>query len=262
MLEAMILEISQDDLKDIGFNFATRFLQFSTTTGSTGNFAYSSIANDELVQISALVQKGAARLRANPRIATGDGQTAEMEVGRENYFTIVTGSANFAYNTLEVIRSGISLRITPRILDDGNEVVALVEPEVRDVTGRGVNGLPEITFRRAATNVRVKNGESIVIGGLLNDFDTTTQSKIPVLGDLPLVGKLFRGTNTRHTKTETVIIITPRVLRDEADIVRDGIQSPALQEDLQKFRNDKRRLQVAPNPTVTNPVVPNTPLPK
>jgi type II secretory pathway component GspD/PulD (secretin) len=245
MLEALVLEISQNDLKNLGFNFATRFFKFSTAS-SGANFAYSSITNDELVQISALVQRGGARVRANPRVTTGDGQTAEVEVGRENYFTIVTGSTSFAYNTLEVIRSGISLRITPRILDAAEgasggvqEVVALVEPQVRDVTGRGQNGLPEITFRRAATNVRVKSGESIVIGGLINEFDSTSKTKIPVLGDLPVVGQLFRGTDTQRVRTETIIIITPRVLRD--DLIRDGVQSPALQTQLQDYRTENRR---------------------
>lgn len=249
MLEALVLEISQDDIKNLGFNFATRYLQFSTNTNSSGsNFAYSSITNNEMVQISALVQNGRARIRANPRVTTGDDQTAEVEVGRENYFTIVTGTTSFAYNTLEVIRSGISLRITPRIIGnavgvDGvaraQEVSALVEPEVRDVTGSGSNGLPEITFRRAATNVRVKSGESIVIGGLINEFDLKSNNKIPVLDDLPLVGKLFRGTNTRRLRIETVIIITPRILRE--DLIRDGIQSPALQRQLEGYRNDNRR---------------------
>ena len=254
MLEAMVLEISQDDLKELGFNFATRFLQFSTT-GASSNFAYSSVARDQLVQISALVQKGAARLRANPRVATGDGQTAEVEVGRENYFSIVTGSANFAYNTLEVIRSGISLRITPRIMDDSREVMALVEPEVRDVTGRGSNGLPEITFRRAATNVRVRNGESIVIGGLINEFDSKSDNKIPILGDLPLLGKLFRGTSTRRLRTETVIIITPRILSEE--VARDGIQSRDLQSQLQDFRKANQpgaAVQAPPTPALAAPV--------
>jgi type IV pilus assembly protein PilQ len=233
MLEAMVLEVSQDMFKDLGINFATRFLKFNTT-GNGGNFQYSSIAGDELAQISALVQNGKARLRANPRVATGDGQTAEVEVGRENYFSIVSGSLNYAYNTLEVIRSGISLRITPRILDDSDEVLALVEPAVRDVTGRGPNGLPEITFRRAATNVRVKNGESIVIAGLLNEFDVNSNSKIPILGDLPLIGKIFRGSSTRKVKTETIIIITPRILVDEA--IPDMVQSPVLQNDLAAHR--------------------------
>jgi type II secretory pathway component GspD/PulD (secretin) len=83
---------------------------------------------------------------------------------------------------------------------------------VRDVTGSGANGLPEITFRRAATTVRVKDGESIVIGGLINEFSTSTRSKLPILGDIPLLGHLFRHTSSHRVKTEVVIIITPHVL--------------------------------------------------
>jgi general secretion pathway protein D len=85
---------------------------------------------------------------------------------------------------------------------------------VRDVTGKGPTGLPEITYRRASSTVRVKDGESIVIGGLTTEFETRTESKTPLLGDIPLVGNLFRRASSRETKTEVVIIITPHILDD------------------------------------------------
>jgi type II secretory pathway component GspD/PulD (secretin) len=233
MLEAVILEISEDALKDIGLNFTTRFLASSLLSGGS-NITYSAIKGNETAQLTALVRNGTARLRANPRVSTAEGQTAEIEVGRENYFEIDTGNNNLSYATLEVIKSGILLRITPKVLEDTGEVMARIEPEVRDVTGRSSNGLPEITFRRAATNLRVHNGESIVIGGLINEFTSRTDSKIPILGDLPLVGKIFRGVNERKNKSEVVIIITPRILTD--DYAPDGVRSPVLQNDLTTFR--------------------------
>lgn len=263
MLEALVLEISQDELNNLGFNFGSKYFSVNTlgtAGGNNGTFAYSSVSRDQLVQISALAQKGAVRVRANPRVATGDGQTANMEVGRENYFTITSGAVNFAYNTLEVIRSGISLRITPRILEDSNEVTALVEPEVRDVTGNSANGLPEISFRRAATNVRVRDGESIVIGGLINEFTTNTKTKIPILGDIPLIGGLFRGTNSRKLRSETVIIVTPRILRDGE--TRDGIVTPALEEDLRAYRANNRRNSASAAPALPPFVAPKPGVPE
>jgi len=223
MLEAVVLEVSEEALKNVGIDWASRWIKFASRASSivsggqtiatdAGSLTYSEISNTEMATLTALVEKGKARLRANPRVATAEGQTAEIEVGKESYFAIVTGPVTFPYTTLEQIKSGILLRITPRVLEPEGVVVARIEPEVRDVTGKGSSGLPEITFRRASTNLRVKDGQSIVIGGLINEFTTRTRSKVPFLGDLPLLGNLFRRSSSRQSRTEVVIIITPHIL--------------------------------------------------
>ncbi len=223
MLEAVVLEVSEEALKNVGIDWAARWIKFASRPSSivsdgqtiateAGSLTYSEISNTEMATLAALVENGKARLRANPRVATAEGQTAEIEVGKESYFAIVTGPVTFPYTTLEQIKSGILLRITPRVIESEGIVAARIEPEVRDVTGKGPNGLPEITFRRASTNLRVKDGQSIVIGGLINEFTTRTTSKVPLLGDLPLLGNLFRRSASRQSKTEVVIIITPHIL--------------------------------------------------
>ncbi len=223
MLEAVVLEVSEEALKNVGIDWAARWIKFASRPSSivsdgqtiateAGSLTYSEISNTEMATLAALVENGKARLRANPRVATAEGQTAEIEVGKESYFAIVTGPVTFPYTTLEQIKSGILLRITPRVIESEGVVAARIEPEVRDVTGKGPNGLPEITFRRASTNLRVKDGQSIVIGGLINEFTTRTTSKVPLLGDLPLLGNLFRRSASRQSKTEVVIIITPHIL--------------------------------------------------
>ena len=233
MLEAVVIEVTEDALKEVGIDWATRWTRFAsqasgipiggtsqlgnqnTLTLPTSSLTYSELSFTELAQLTALVQKGKARLRANPRIATTEGQPAEIEVGQEKYFAIVTGPVTFPYTTLEQIASGITLRITPTVVEKTREVIARVEPDVRDVTGSGANGLPEITYRRAVTNVRVKDGQSIVIGGLTSEFTTRTASKFPILGDIPLIGNLFRRVSSRQTKSEVVIIITPHILGED-----------------------------------------------
>jgi type II secretory pathway component GspD/PulD (secretin) len=228
MLEAAVVEVSEEALKEIGIDWATTWTKF-TSRGSTmrsenqtsslaaealpaSSLTYSQLSFTQMARLQALVQTGKAHLRANPRVATLEGQTAEIEVGQEKYFAIITGPVTFPYTTLEQIPSGITLRITPTVVEETGEVVAQVEPEVRDVTGSGSNGLPEITFRRAVTNVRVRDGESILIGGLINEFSTYSSSKFPILGDLPLLGHLFRHTASRRVRTETIITVTPHVL--------------------------------------------------
>ncbi len=236
MLEAVVMEVSEDALKEIGVDWATRWVRFASQAASmalggnqgtgnlgsqssmalpAGSLTYSELSFTETAQLTALIEKGKARLRANPRVATTEGQPAEIEVGQEKYFSIVTGPVTFPYTTLEQIASGISLRITPTVVEKTREVIARVEPDVRDVTGKGVNGLPEITYRRAVTNLRVKDGQSIVIGGLTSEFTSHTSSKLPLLGGIPLLGHLFRRSSSRQMKTEVIIIITPHILDED-----------------------------------------------
>jgi type IV pilus assembly protein PilQ len=226
MLEAAVVEVSSEALKNIGVDWATRWLSGSTNNAGS-NLLYSAIENSKLVAITALLTKGEAILRANPRVATKEGQTAELEVGRENYFAILTGPVTYPYTTLEQIKSGIFLRITPRVIDGTDEIDVFVEPEIRDVTGIGKNDLPEITLRRATTTIQVKAGQSIVIGGLINESTLRTVSRIPLLGDLPLIGKLFQRVNSQRVKNEIVIIVTPRLLTGEQPLPAFAIQQPA-----------------------------------
>ena len=228
MLDVVIVELNQDALKDLGVDWATRWLS-QDLTSVAANLVYSTVANNEIAKVTALVQNGRGKLRANPRLATVEGQTAELEVGKETYFSIVTGPVTYPYATIETIKSGIFLRVTPRVIEPEGEIVARIEPEVRDVTGKGANGLPEITFRRAITNLRVKNGESIVIGGLINEVTSSSVSKVPLLGDIPLIGGLFRRKSTQQSKTEVIIIVTPHIITDASS---GSLGSPAMKQEV------------------------------
>lgn len=234
MIEAVVIELNQDALKDLGINWASHWLSQDLTSGGA-NLVYSSIANNEIAKVTALVQNGQGKLRANPRLATEEGNTAELEVGKETYFSILSGSLAYQYATIETIKSGIFLRITPRVNQPEGEVIVRIEPEVRDVTGKGLNGLPEITFRRAETNLRVKNGESIVIGGLMNESSSDAVNKIPVLGDIPVIGGLFRTKSTTRQKSEVIIIVTPHIISETGEPQNFG--SPAMWQEIKNTKS-------------------------
>lgn len=163
------------------------------------------------VRLNALVEEGKARIRANPRIATLEGQQARIFVGREEYFSILTGSVAYAYERLEVIKTGISLSITPYVSDDGL-ITLEVNPEVSDVIGSGSTGLPVTSMRSVSTKVRVRDGETVVIGGLLVKNRMEVVRKVPLLGSIPILGLLFRHTSTRVEESEITILITPHLL--------------------------------------------------
>jgi len=111
---------------------------------------------------------------------------------------------------LETLRTGISLKFTPRVSETG-EILLKVEPEVSDAI-EVADGLPMVNRRRVATSIRVKDGETIVIGGLKLKSEYEAKSKVPLLGDLPILGLFFSSTRKASTETEVVIFITPKIM--------------------------------------------------
>jgi len=165
------------------------------------------------LELDALVQSGDARIRANPRITTMHGRTAEIGITRDQYFVIQTGGTGTQqqYNSLQAVSSGIRLQITPYASKSG-EITVNLRPEVGDVVGSGSEGLPEINTRSANTSIRVLDGETFAIGGLNVEQEKVLQKKIPLLGDIPLLGYVFRYDEREMRDTEIVIFITPRLL--------------------------------------------------
>jgi type IV pilus assembly protein PilQ len=170
---------------------------------------------DFKASLKALIQDGKVKIRANPRVATLEGQKASIIIGKEQYYVIVTGLAPYSYGQLERIPVGVSLNMTPYISDKG-EITVEIQPEVSDVVGTGATGLPVVSKRSVTTTIRVKDGETIVIGGLLQKNESTVRRKIPLLGDIPILGLLFSRTDRRVDEVETVIFITPHILTEGA----------------------------------------------
>jgi type II secretory pathway component GspD/PulD (secretin) len=239
LIEALITEISHDGAQSLGIDWSgtisrqipgdtapsfswkllTNIVNLADTSfglifgnviktfGTLHDFSYSLTPS-----IQALVTSGKANIRANPKIVTLDGQKASIVVGKEAYYEILTGPINYQYTQLQMIKYGISLNLTPYISEDKKEVTLDVEPEVSDVSGQGITNLPILNTRSAKTQVRVKDGEKIVIGGLFQKGERTVMRKIPFLGDIPLLGLLFRNTQKVAQETEVVIFITPHIL--------------------------------------------------
>ncbi|MFH1335053.1 MAG: type II and III secretion system protein [Candidatus Zixiibacteriota bacterium] len=147
-------------------------------------------------------------------MATLEGRKATIIIGKKQYYVIITGTVGYAYGQLERIPVGVSLDIVPYISDKG-EITVEIHPEVSDVVGTGATGLPVVNKRAVSTKVRVKDGETIVIGGLIQKIESNVRRKIPLLGDIPILGLLFSRTDKRVDELETVIFITPHILTEE-----------------------------------------------
>lgn len=229
LIEVVVTEISTDALRQIGIDWSL----LGTSTNQTwkvatdhtdvdgaaiiGDFTrlgynLGEYSVDLVASLEALVQSGEAHIRANPRIATLNGRTAEIGMTKDQYFVIATSSSEFyQYNTLQAVSSGIKLEITPYASSSG-EITVHVKPEVGDVVGEGANNLPEINRRTASTTLRVKDGETFTIGGLTIQQAKQIRKKVPILGDIPILGWFFRYNETKQKNTQIVIFITPRIL--------------------------------------------------
>jgi type II secretory pathway component GspD/PulD (secretin) len=228
MVEALITELSSDARKSLGIDatwLAERggesfsiILPVGDILDSTFGLGFSKTdaraegwVGDFKASFKALVQDGKVTIRANPRVATIEGQKAQIIIGKEQYYVIVTGTTAYSYGQLERIPVGVSLNIIPYVADNG-DITVEIQPEVSDVVGTGATGLPVVSKRSVTTKVRVKDGETIVIGGLLQKNESIVKRKIPLLGDIPILGLLFSRTDKRVDEIETVVFITPHLL--------------------------------------------------
>ncbi|HZP83910.1 MAG TPA: hypothetical protein VFB21_19880, partial [Chthonomonadaceae bacterium] len=160
------------------------------------------------VALQALVNQSQARILARPNISVLDNEDASIFIGDLLRFpgaTIVVPNAGSNIQNFETIPIGIALLVRPRIHPDG-QVTLKVHPVVSTLTTINQNG-PQIASREADTTVRLHEGEELVIGGLDRSEIRSTLFKVPILGDIPLIGELFRSRRRETTKNEIVVVI-------------------------------------------------------
>jgi type IV pilus secretin PilQ/predicted competence protein len=254
MLEARVVEVSVDDTKELGIDWdllnRQTFIVVEASPPATGGTATDpgqgsgASRTDQLPQqmpfvkgwprspdlqrqakavqaaIDLLVREGNARVLANPKIATLNGKEATMLIGSRIPFVVTgttfAGGGAAQTQTIQREEVGIKLRITPLINADGY-ITTEINPEVSSVTDfRGENAdLPVVATRQASTTVRLKDGSSVIIGGLLSEEKTRTVTKVPILGQIPGIGYLFQHHTIVSSKRDLVIEVTPRILPEQ-----------------------------------------------
>lgn len=211
MFEAEILEINQDVTESLGINYDSIFT-FNLTEGAPegilkmGAFDRGPLSLN--FGLNLLKTNGAADVLARPRVTTMDGVQAQLNATQT--VPVIVPGAN-GQEGVQNITTGIQLTLTPKISPDGT-VEADLSISVSTPTGTTSQGVPQFSSREANTTVRVGNGEPIAIGGLLEQRTIEGKQKVPVLGDIPLLGALFTSTRTEYRKTDLVIVVTPRIV--------------------------------------------------
>ncbi len=280
MIEVMIAEVTLDDSFEMGMEFALQQLKFSETAVAGGNgilqsnsfdfvggtdlgaagaglggFSFTITGEDFNFLVRALQSDSRLDVIQRPMIMCQNNQTASINIGQQVPFvrgTTVSDNGQTTAN-IEYEPVGVILNVEPIINPDGF-VYMLIEPEVSSITDSSIplgNGIfaPIISEQKASTTVAVKDGETVVIGGLITTRETESESKVPVLGDMPGIGNLFRTTSRRNTRSELLIAMTPTIIRS----VEDARRTSEFQRDLGGYLTPEvkgsplmRNLQVEP----------------
>ena len=225
MIEATILETNYDYTRTLGIDWQIQKKLAETTydahislgagAETGGIFSLGTLAADQFATvIEALEAKTETTILSNPRIATLDNQEAKITVGKSLPILTTTTSEGVVTTSTTYIDTSVSLTVTPRITPDGDITLAL-NPKVTDSLGiDAATGSPILATSEAQTTVLVKSGQTVVIGGLLKETKPTSITKVPILGDIPILGWLFKKKITGPIeKRDLLIFITPRVIK-------------------------------------------------
>jgi len=185
---------------------------FDRVQGGTLNFSILNDAVDLELALNILSTQVEAKLLANPRILVVDNETADFQIIREVPYTELTQTGRGQMITSTVFKPiGIKLEVTPHVTREG--VLRLhILPEFSILVSQNVNGVPTVDTRKADTITLVKDGQTVAIGGLRRRQTSKNISKVPVLGDMPLVGGLFQSETESVEINELIVFITPKII--------------------------------------------------
>jgi len=242
MLKVRFAEVNRSALKNLGVDFVTNDINprifgenfeelsvgsfsglvttpsmpLSVTTGVSLFVSLTHQSFDASAILRALERKGYVNTLAEPNLVAISGHEAKFLAGGEIPVPIVTPSGTISTVTIEWKEFGVQLTFTPIVVDSG--VVSLtVKPEVSTLdydNGVVLGGfrIPALRTRRAESTVELRDGQTLVMAGLLNSEDIKSASKFPILGDIPIIGMLFKSTSFQKNESELVLLVTPKIV--------------------------------------------------
>ncbi len=223
-LEAKIIAVNREDTKNLGINWSwddipqnSNYYGNDDDSSDDDNQDFGGVvhfgASYEFrfnAALNALFAKGKAKVLATPRIITIPGKEASIFIGDHIPVTTEKISNSVTTTTTDYVDAGIKLQYTPIVSNDGM-ITSVVHTEVSTPTLVSELKNYKITSRTADTTVRMRNGETLVIGGLINEEEQKRLQKVPFLSNIPLLGELFKNRTTSKTKTEVIMILTPHL---------------------------------------------------
>lgn len=242
MLEVEVMEVTRNRLLDLGIQYPNTFTALNIATQNTSsttggvivntaaqtqnivtvdtlkNLATGNIAISPNLQLNLRKEDGDAQILANPRIRVKNKEKAKVHIGDKVPVITTTSTANVGVSeSVTYLDVGLKLDVEPQVYLDsevGIKVGLEVSNIVREIRSQSGTLTYQVGTRNASTVLRLKDGETQVLAGLINDEDRQSASKIPGLGDLPLIGRLFSSHRDQTVKTEIILLITPRIIRN------------------------------------------------
>jgi type II secretory pathway component GspD/PulD (secretin) len=214
LFEVRVADVVPENLQsDVGVQFGGFDLTGKPISGAaTYAFARSSIAIN--ATLNALISQGRAQILATPKLVTLNNKEADLLIGQT--YPVVYYDARLGGQQVQFVDVGVKLRLTPTIGLDGS-VTAEMHPEysaIQDFVG----GYPVIANRKVDSTLRVRDNQTIVLGGLMRDVDSQTLSKVPGLADIPIIGKIFQNRQRTRERDEVVFLITPHVIYPDGPV--------------------------------------------
>lgn len=234
LIEATIAEVRLNDtlryglqwfFKRGGSTFSLSNLASGAVASTFPGFSYAFADRDINVVLDALTSITDVNVISSPQIMVLDNQTATLQVGDQvpvsTQQTVDVTNVNSQINTIQFRDTGVILEVTPRVNASGL-VQMDISQEVSDVTATTSSTLnsPTIQQRKIKSTVAVQSGETIALGGMIKDRKSKSKSGVPLLSDIPILGALFSTTTDTDTRTELLVLITPRVVRNQAEARR------------------------------------------
>lgn len=209
LIAVRLANIDYDFERALGIHFSAA----SVPDPAVYSLAVARLANGSLLdmQLSALEKAGHGELISNPRLFTANQQTAEIETGEEIPYQEISrsGATGVAFK-----KAVLSLQVTPQVMP-GNQVLLQLQVNQDKPSDRIILGVPAIATRQMRTHILIKDGQTIVLGGIYESDKENIQQSIPFLGKIPVVGWLFQQQNINEKKRELLIFVTPKIIPQE-----------------------------------------------
>jgi pilus assembly protein CpaC len=270
VLQVRVAQIDKTKLQDLGISFVvkgtsaetfsnlvgaptittpgtTSLSSLAETFGDLGGFqtGVSYFPSGVSAVMKALETKGFAKVLASPNLVVRSGESGKFIVGTKVPVQTITGTGTAATPSITFEQVGVILNFNPEVLETGTIRLKIDPAEVSNITGfltfTGGISAPEIDTRQVSTSVDLKEGESLILAGLLSEQTIKSISKIPVLGDIPILGAIFRSSHDDIERKEIVFLITPKLVKP----IVEGTTVP-LPTDNRPTQQEKKEFQWIP----------------
>lgn len=239
-IRAEVIEINRSKTRDVGISWTTNSWSKDTSSPGYEGFKFSISGKHEET-------RGKGKVLARPSITTFDGTVATILMGDKVpvFTSSSTGTDNVDANvTVEYKDVGVKLEVEPYINDTEKGIVSMkIKPNISTISEwveSGNNKAPQISERSAETTIRVKSGQTILLGGLLKDEEIKSMKAVPFLSKIPILGEIFKSRSLQKKATEIIIAITPTILYDDNGRPRVETQrtTPKLREELNNLKGE------------------------